>query len=53
MILELVKVPGPVAAGGAGAAGGSACFAAIYAACHRFTTLLIRSLAVYGALSEI
>ena len=55
LILDPVNVPGPTAAdgaGGAGGAGGGACYAAIYAACHRFTTLLMRSFAVYGALSE-
>ena len=53
LIFEPVRVPGPVAAGaGAGGAGGGACYAAVYAACQRFTTSSMRSFAVCGALNE-
>ena len=52
-MFEPVNVPGPVVAGaGAGGAGGGACCAAVYAACHRLTTLSIKSFAVYGALKD-
>ena len=54
-ILEPVNVPGPTAAGdgaGAGGVGGGTCGAAVYAACHRFTTSSMRSFAVCGALNE-
>ena len=59
-MLELVKVPGPIVAGGAGGDGGAGgagggayvCCAAVYAACHHLTTLLIKFLAIYGAVSE-
>ena len=52
-ILELVNVSGPVTAGVTGGAGGGyVCCAAVYAACHRFTTLSMRSFAIYGAVSE-
>ena len=54
-LFEPVNVPGPIVAGGAGGAGGTGgcvCYAAIYAACQRFTTLSMRSFAIYGALSE-
>ena len=53
LILEPVNVPGPTAAGaGAGGAGGGACYAAVYAACHRLTTSSMRSFAICGALKE-
>ena len=52
LMLELAKVPGPVVAGGAGGAGGGACCAAIYTACQCSITLLMRSFAIYGTLSE-
>ena len=53
-MLELVRVPGPIAAGGAGGAGGGDyfCCAAVYAACHHLATLLIRSFAIYGAVKD-
>ena len=61
-MLGLVKVPGPVEAGGAGGTGGAGgdgggtgvcvCYAAVYTACHRFMTSSIRSFAVYGADSD-
>ena len=49
LIFEPVNVPGPVVAGGAG---GGACYAAVYAACHRLTTSSMRSFDVCGALKE-
>ena len=54
LIFEPVNVPGPVllAGAGAGGAGGGACYAAVYAACHRLTTSSMRSFAIYGALKE-
>ena len=53
LLFEPVNVPGPVAAGaGAGGAGGGACYAAVYAACHCFTTSSIKSFAVCGALKD-
>ena len=44
-ILELIRVPGPIVAGGAGGTGSGAdvCYDAIYAACHHLITSLIRS----------
>ena len=51
-MLELIKVPGPDVTGGTGGASAGACCAAMYAACQRFTNLLMRSFAVYGTLSE-
>ena len=52
-MFDPVNVPGPVAAGaGAGGAGGGACYAAVYAACHRFTTSSIKSFAVCGTLKD-
>ena len=47
LIFEPVNVPGPIAAGSAGGAGG-----AVYAACHRFTTSSIRSLTFCGTASD-
>ena len=53
LIFGPVSVPGPVATGaGAGGAGGGACYAAVYAACHRLTTSSMRSFAVCGALKD-
>ena len=53
LIFEPVNVPGPVATGaGAGGAGGGACWAAVYAVCHRLTTSSMRSFAVYGTLKD-
>ena len=53
-MLELVRVPGPIAAGGAGGAGGGAYIycAAVYAACHCLTTLSIRFLAIYSTVKD-
>ena len=54
-IFDPVNVPGPVAAGagaGAGGVGGGTCCAAVYAACHHFTTSSIKSFAVCGALKD-
>ena len=56
-MLELVKLPRLIMAGGAGDAGGAdggayVCCAAVDAAYHRLTALSIRSLAVYGAVNE-
>ena len=55
LILDPVNVPGPVDTGagaGAGGVGGGTCCAAVYAACHRFTTSSIKSFAVCGALKD-
>ena len=53
LILELVRVPGPIAAGGAGGIGEAyICCAAMYVACHHLTTLLIKSFAIYGAVND-
>ena len=51
-MFEPVNVPGPDAAGGAGGAGGGAGCAAVYTACHLFTTSSMRSFAIYGAVGE-
>ena len=54
LILELVKVPGLAAAGGASGAGGGAYVycAAVYTACHHLMTLSIRSFAIYSAVND-
>ena len=52
LILELVRVLAPIAAGGGAAAGGTCvCFAAVHAACHNLTASSIKSFATYGAVN--
>ena len=52
-MLQLVRVPGPAAAGAGGGTGGTyICYAAVYTAYHHLTTLLIDSIAACGAVNE-